>query len=299
MDTVNKYVNAASTAIWGESGSSSTQQNLQHGEEPISGIQGKGVATDPYDAGNREEQPGAVNADGNTAPQEPNLGGKQQTFEEAALTSVQAPGKSTLDNNNTTGVIDPNASIAEPITGNNTNTTSSTGTGVIDPNASIAKPITGNNTSTAATSAEATQPLPGLGAGSSSEPSNRTDNTTPTKEQRSTSETQQGDSSNSTGNARASESAPKGNSHSHASEEALKGPQGPAPKSAEEFMKETKRKGSVVKEMDNAKKRTSSDSKHSNKSEHSSQDSGKSNGKNGAMSKMKEEIKKHLHHSSK
>ncbi|OGE57741.1 hypothetical protein PENARI_c001G03956 [Penicillium arizonense] len=298
MDTVNKYVNAASTAIWGESGSSSTQQNLQHGEEPISGVQGKGAATDPYDAGNREEQPGAVNADGNTAPQEPNLGGKQQTFEEAALTSVPTPAKSTLDNNNTTGVIDPNASIAEPITGNNTNTTSSTGTGVIDPNASIAKPITGNNTSTAATSAEATQPLPGLGAGSSSEPSNRTDNTTPTKEQRSTPETQQGDSSNSTGNAAASESAPKGNSHSHASEEALKGPQGPAPKSAEEFMKE-KRKGSVVKEMDNAKKRTSSDSKHSNKSEPSSQDSGKSNGKNGAMSKMKEEIKKHLHHSSK
>jgi hypothetical protein len=54
METVNKYVSAASTAIWGENGSSSTQQNLQHGEEPIAGVQGKGGATDPYDAGNRE-----------------------------------------------------------------------------------------------------------------------------------------------------------------------------------------------------------------------------------------------------
>jgi hypothetical protein len=54
METVNRYVNAASTAIWGENGSSSNPHNLQHGEEPISGVQGKGGVTDPYDAGNRE-----------------------------------------------------------------------------------------------------------------------------------------------------------------------------------------------------------------------------------------------------
>lgn len=51
METVNKYVNAASTVIWGESDSPRAQQ---HGEEPISGVQGQGLATDPYDGGNRD-----------------------------------------------------------------------------------------------------------------------------------------------------------------------------------------------------------------------------------------------------
>lgn len=51
METVNKYVNSASTVIWGENGSPQTQQ---HGEEPISGVQGKGCVTDPYDGGNRD-----------------------------------------------------------------------------------------------------------------------------------------------------------------------------------------------------------------------------------------------------
>lgn len=51
METVNKYVNAASTMIWGEDNSPQAQQ---HGEEPISGVQGRGRATDPYDAGNRD-----------------------------------------------------------------------------------------------------------------------------------------------------------------------------------------------------------------------------------------------------
>ncbi|PYI08984.1 hypothetical protein BO78DRAFT_267118, partial [Aspergillus sclerotiicarbonarius CBS 121057] len=39
----------------------------QHGDEPLSGIQGKGTATDPYDAGNRDEQPGAPTTKDNTA----------------------------------------------------------------------------------------------------------------------------------------------------------------------------------------------------------------------------------------
>ncbi|KAE8133493.1 hypothetical protein BDV38DRAFT_184897 [Aspergillus pseudotamarii] len=46
---------------------SSEQQWTQHGEEPISGIQGRGTATDPYDAGNRSEQPGAPQSKENTA----------------------------------------------------------------------------------------------------------------------------------------------------------------------------------------------------------------------------------------
>lgn len=51
METVNKYVNAASTVIWGEN---SSPQAQQHGEEPLSGVQGQGSATDPYDGGNRD-----------------------------------------------------------------------------------------------------------------------------------------------------------------------------------------------------------------------------------------------------
>ncbi|KAJ5479453.1 hypothetical protein N7530_004962 [Penicillium desertorum] len=65
METVNRYVSAVSNVIWGENGSPHAQQ---HGEEPISGVQGKGQATDPYDGGNRDEQPGAIQSDVNTAP---------------------------------------------------------------------------------------------------------------------------------------------------------------------------------------------------------------------------------------
>lgn len=52
METVNKVVHAASTAIWGEG--QDNQSTQPHGEEPVSGVQGKGAANDPYDAGNRD-----------------------------------------------------------------------------------------------------------------------------------------------------------------------------------------------------------------------------------------------------
>ncbi|KKA22775.1 hypothetical protein T310_3187 [Rasamsonia emersonii CBS 393.64] len=56
METVNKVVDAGKRAIWGES---NNETNKPHGEEPISGVTGKGTATDPYDAGNRDVQPDA------------------------------------------------------------------------------------------------------------------------------------------------------------------------------------------------------------------------------------------------
>lgn len=52
MEAVNKVINTASTAIWGESNPQS--QTAQHADEPVSGVQGRGEANDPYDAGNRE-----------------------------------------------------------------------------------------------------------------------------------------------------------------------------------------------------------------------------------------------------
>lgn len=52
--TVNKTVNnamySASHAIWGET----HPEHMQHGNEPRSGIQGRGSVGDPYDAGNRD-----------------------------------------------------------------------------------------------------------------------------------------------------------------------------------------------------------------------------------------------------
>ncbi|GAD96075.1 hypothetical protein PVAR5_4724 [Paecilomyces variotii No. 5] len=58
METVNKVIDSATQAIWGENSSQPNQQQ-QHGSEPVSGVTGKGTTADPYDAGNRDEQPGA------------------------------------------------------------------------------------------------------------------------------------------------------------------------------------------------------------------------------------------------
>jgi hypothetical protein len=53
METVNKVINTASNAIWGENDAQSQQAQQSH-DEPISGVQGKGFANDPFDAGNRD-----------------------------------------------------------------------------------------------------------------------------------------------------------------------------------------------------------------------------------------------------
>ncbi|KAL4785617.1 hypothetical protein BJX76DRAFT_356009 [Aspergillus varians] len=78
METISQAVHSASNAIWNEvdalrggqhQTTETTEQpaSQQHGEEPISGIQGKGTVDDPYDAGNRDEQPGAPVSQENTA----------------------------------------------------------------------------------------------------------------------------------------------------------------------------------------------------------------------------------------
>lgn len=57
MESVNKAINTASTAIRGEQATQPPSTTAQEHTEPISGVQGKGVASDPYDAGNREGKP--------------------------------------------------------------------------------------------------------------------------------------------------------------------------------------------------------------------------------------------------
>ncbi|KAL3460386.1 hypothetical protein BJX64DRAFT_187534 [Aspergillus heterothallicus] len=68
METLSHAVqnasNAASNAIWGtgeqqQPQSQRTEQIVaaRHGEEPLSGVQGRGTAADPFDSGNKAEQP--------------------------------------------------------------------------------------------------------------------------------------------------------------------------------------------------------------------------------------------------
>ena len=57
METINNTFTNASNSLWSEVHPTQTPDNpyaSQHGDEPLSGIQGKGTATDPYDAGNRD-----------------------------------------------------------------------------------------------------------------------------------------------------------------------------------------------------------------------------------------------------
>ncbi|KAF1962318.1 hypothetical protein CC80DRAFT_542634 [Byssothecium circinans] len=52
METINNVVNSASKAIWGDQNTATTTGNETGGKEPVSGLQGKGTPTEPYDQGN-------------------------------------------------------------------------------------------------------------------------------------------------------------------------------------------------------------------------------------------------------
>ncbi|KAA8652600.1 hypothetical protein EYZ11_003727 [Aspergillus tanneri] len=69
METLDKAWHTAADALRNEihAYQSSLKHWTDYGEEPLSGVQGKGTATDPYDAGNRDEQPGAPRSQQNTA----------------------------------------------------------------------------------------------------------------------------------------------------------------------------------------------------------------------------------------
>ena len=52
METISSVVNTASKAIWGEQTANTTTANETAGQEPVSGLQGKGTIDEPYDQGN-------------------------------------------------------------------------------------------------------------------------------------------------------------------------------------------------------------------------------------------------------
>ncbi|KAL6238539.1 hypothetical protein BDW75DRAFT_13601 [Aspergillus navahoensis] len=92
METITQAVQSASNALWNEvealRGGQQTQteqrdpQQQQHGDEPISGIQGKGTVTDPYDAGNRDDQLGAPISKENTPAMKEPLSTISGTFQD-------------------------------------------------------------------------------------------------------------------------------------------------------------------------------------------------------------------------
>ncbi|CAI7675349.1 unnamed protein product [Penicillium manginii] len=275
METVTKVVHAASTAIWGEGNDSQSTQ--QHGEEPISGVQGKGAANDPYDAGNRDEpaslhtkhthlsskdfqltfaspeQPSAPFTEIDPIAQEPTLDYKSQTLDaKTDATSTAAP-----DLNSTTAVTLP-------------------------------KP-TETPTSNAQTQSLATE----------QRSTDNTDKLQPTENAAAA-----GGSGSGSGNSNSSGSAKQG-----VSKEALEGPQGPAPTPASEFEDEAKGKKPAAKEtkpVESESPASSSSAKSDTSAKSPSKASsgsgdGNGNGKHSTLAKVKEGLKKvaHPRHGSK
>ncbi|KAJ6037019.1 hypothetical protein N7540_001298 [Penicillium herquei] len=224
MDTVNRVVNAASTALWGEDYTHT--KDIPHGDEPISGVQGKGLADDPYDAGNREEQPGAPSSEeGNTAPLEPKLEGKPLNSTVTESSNLSNPSK-------------PEAGFA--LAG---------GSGYGSVYSESPK------TSKAQALEQRTDTEPGAHVSPAAEPTSpsasKKETTSPSASKKEAAEHNINEDESAfeeeDENGQENESPMQSHSqaedpHSHVSKEALEGPQGPAPRSAEEFEKEMKDK---------------------------------------------------------
>ncbi|KAL4904808.1 hypothetical protein BDW74DRAFT_22113 [Aspergillus multicolor] len=124
--TAQQAVQSASNAVWNEidalrNGQQTEQrvpQQQQHGDEPMSGIQGKGTATDPYDAGNRDEQLGAPISKNNTAVMtEPLASTTPGTFQDKYQNpNANRDGKAALVTSNI-GPSNPSVQHPEPVIG--------------------------------------------------------------------------------------------------------------------------------------------------------------------------------------
>ncbi|RHZ52679.1 uncharacterized protein CDV56_106477 [Aspergillus thermomutatus] len=253
MDSVQKAVCDATAGLrsfaFGQS--QNTESTAQHGEEPVSGVQGRGTVTDPYDAGNRDEQPGAPQTQDNTAVIPEPLESitpieiKPTDVSSANSTSDQGAGAGAGTATATATSVAPQSSPApvqeksQSTTASNTpppNTNLEPGPGnpAVDepspaqeqsnPTASTADTTTSSSTSSTSsnispTHSEPEKPAPEQRtqtmAGSESGSSQKEDGGSPGGVERAPPTTQQ-----------------------QVSVEALKGPQGPAPRDAYEFEKE-------------------------------------------------------------
>ncbi|KAJ6102686.1 hypothetical protein N7486_005113 [Penicillium sp. IBT 16267x] len=269
MDTVNRYVSAASTALWGENTES---QNIPHGNEPMSGVQGKGVADDPYDAGNRDEQPDAPKSDVDTAPQEPKLDGTPLNKAEPTMAD------------NSFGAV-----------------AGGSGSGSGFNEYPMPKPTEFQAPEQRSTEESAVPKNQELGdqdqdtAESNAAESNTAEINT---NESNTNESNTNESNIDTAESNTAESKDEVPAPSHnkeVSKEALMGPQGPAPKLAEQFEKEEKDKRKKP-----AESRSSGDSAPSSKSNNSNDKASNGSGsgsekKHGTVAKMKETLNKVAH----
>ncbi|KAJ5527312.1 Solid-state culture expressed protein (Aos23) [Penicillium frequentans] len=265
MDTINQYVSAASTALWGEN-AESKNENVAHGDEPISGVQGKGMASDPYDAGNRDEQPDAPKSDVNTVAQEPELGGiplmkADPSVGDTTFGAVSVPGAS--------------------------------GSGPSD--SSIPKLAETQAAEQRSTNENAVPKIQELGTQDQDTAESKTaesklaeKNITENKTAESNMAEDKVDTAK-INEAEKNDELPAPPHNKDASEEALKGPQGPAPKPAEQFEKEEKNK-----QKKPAESRSSGDSDPSSKSSDKASN-GSGDKKHGAMAKVKETLNKVAH----
>ncbi|KAL5002202.1 hypothetical protein BDV10DRAFT_131870 [Aspergillus recurvatus] len=127
METITHAVQSASNALWNEvdalRGGQQTEteqrvpQQQQHGDEPMSGIQGKGTVTDPYDAGNRDDQLGAPISKDNTAAMTEPLSTTPGTFQDKYQDSnANKDGKAALVTSNI-GPSNPSVDHPAPVVG--------------------------------------------------------------------------------------------------------------------------------------------------------------------------------------
>ncbi|KAJ6119631.1 hypothetical protein N7523_003911 [Penicillium sp. IBT 18751x] len=272
MEAVNKVITTASHAIWGDNDAQSQQAQQSH-DEPISGVQGKGSATDPYDAGNRDD----------TAPKEPKLDGQPQTSVSQPAASTTFAPTYTTDAPSAIPTTDaPSVAATAAAPSASAATHSSSTTAAADSSATPAEPSASGATHSSSTTAA---------AGSSATPAEDTSATSKTesKEQREPEDPEK--------TKQQMEAGRRGTAaimHDHGvSKEALKGPQdGQVAHSAAEFEKEGKHGAKDLSTESKGESGKSTTSKGSDKSSGS--------GKQGAMSKMKEGLKKVVHpHSSK
>ncbi|KAJ5561165.1 hypothetical protein N7535_009362 [Penicillium sp. DV-2018c] len=240
METVNKYVNAASNAVWGENSPEAQKSATNYNEEPISGVQGTGRPTDPYDGGN--QQPGHIPTEGNTAPQDPFLG-KHSTPQGGTATTHADPSTSKAPENVDVPFSTPKGA----------GTGLSAGTDDYEHRGSAAKPVSGGSTATGSVadqtgsgSSGTEQRSTGAGAGAgvsqSGEGAAQGSGSRSDEAQSGEEQGREALGGGEDGKKGEDQEIPRFGASQEASKEALEGPQGPAPKSAADFENEAKRK---------------------------------------------------------
>ncbi|KAK9642699.1 hypothetical protein HCH54_008137 [Aspergillus fumigatus] len=244
-----------------------TEAATQHGEEPVAGVQGRGTPTDPYDAGNRDEQPGAPQTQDNTAvipePLESitPIETKPTDVSSAHSTSDQGPGAGAGAGLTTALPVAPQPSSTpaqeKPQSQSATsNTNLASGSGPGKPAVDEPSPAQEQPNPTASSADTST----GTSNSSTESPSSNRSNNAPTHSEPERSVPKQrsqtmpdGDSSSQQKEDGGVERAPPTTTQ-QVSVEALKGPPGPAPREAYEFEKEIDGQPSKTKTEDMGEK---------------------------------------------